>query len=548
MGQLNQFAASLLNQKDRIRSMNPKTQEKYADMVWRRVQLPKVQGQFAKPEDAEAARSQFVNSFLGRKAGPLPDDFGKAKTNPTMVQKTLAGLEAAGAGVAGGVGNIADTIGKGMGYLDDKTGYSKAATKDRQAGSDIKALLSKYVEGPAYADASAVDPKIASVAAGGGKAIPSALVAESAGAVLPGAGATASKLGKTAIRLVRGAGQGAAGMTAFSSDPSEIGKGAVYGAALEPVLGLMGDSLSRRPSKATSSSTSTGAIPTQTNTSVGNISQDVAKKIFNKEVKDLTPSEMAQHAKAVREELIARAEAAKPKKTPKASKVATVKVNGQKVPKVTRLQAEAIAKKQAAERAQGSAVGSSEPGANASTTGIPSTPPVVASPTEAVKTKEELHAFDMAKAAKAQNPQVASVMAAVHDFAGVPHPEASAEPVIQKIAEGEHGTGPLGKRARNAERKAAERAKAASEMPSTGNIQDVHGDIGKAPSSGKQSIHDTPSVELEDDLKSMANGKIIYSALQKMKTKGKWDDEVYRGHLIDAFTKFLQHSAKGGTE
>jgi hypothetical protein len=114
------------------------------------------------------------------------------------------------------------------------------------------------------------------------------------------------------------------------------------------------------------------------------------------------------------------------------------------------------------------------------------------------------------------------------------------EPKVTKVPEGEHGKGPLGKRASDAERKAAERAKAVSEMPSSGIVEGTGGVLGR-----HESIEEVPTIEIEDDLKAMGpEGKLLYSALQKTRRFEKWDDDVYRGELLDTFISYLNRGAK----
>lgn len=538
-----QLGAALATKRDRILQLPPAVQERFAELIWRRSVGPKQASQFTSKEDAEAARKSFINSFLKRSDTQLPEGYGKEPVKHGIAEKAGATLAAGGAGVSHGVGNIAEVVGKVM--------------KAPKAGKDISNVLNKYIEAPAYQYASEVAPDAARYAAGAGKTIPSVLAAETASAGIP-IPSGASTLVKTGLRALKGGAAGAAGMIPFSTDPSDIEKGAGYGAVLEPIVGPL---LSRKTAKPKAPGVSAVA-PAAKPSGISDISETVAQRKFGKSVSELSPSEVSEHAKAVREELIARANAAKElakteKKVAKAgAKTSRSGVVSPKIAKRTSEQAKAEAAAQVKARAAGTPTG---PGANASTTasqtvGTPASPPLapgqtaipgggytsssetlrIAKENEAETQRlAEAKAKNIAAAAAAQNPQVAQATAAVKDFAGVPE--------VTKVPEGEHGKGPLGTRAKNAERKAAERAAAAAAQPSSGNVVGTEGDIGKKPGT-RVSISETPTIELESDFKQLSPE--AFKMLQSLKTKQKWDDAVYRGYLMEWFTRILQEKGK----
>jgi hypothetical protein len=529
-----QLGAALATKRDRILQLPPAVQEKFAELIWRRSVGPKQAPNFTSKEDAEAAKKSFVNSFLKRPRTQLPSDFGKEPVKHGVAEKVGATVSAAGAGVAGGVSNVLKSMGS------DKSTHILPFNLPKK----VTEILNKYVEAPAYAYASEIAPDASRYAAGAGKGIVSTIAAEGVSGSIPLPG-NVGPLVKTVGRAAKGAATGGAGMAPFSPDPEEIGKGAGYGAILEPIVGPL---LSRKTAKSKVSGAPKVAAATKSS-GISDISETVSQRKFGKSVSDLSPSEISEHAKAVREELIARANAAKElakteKKVAKAGAVKPAKASKSgvatpKIAKKTSEQARAEAIAQVKARAEGTPTGS---GANASTTasqtvGTPASPP----PSAELEQQNQAEAQRLAQAkinniaaaANAQNPQVAAATSAVKDFAGVPE--------ITKVPEGEHGKGPLGTRAKGAERKARERAAAAGAQPSTGNVVGTEGDIGKKPGA-RLSVSETPTVELESDFKSLSPE--AYKILQSLKTKQKWDDSVYRGNLIEWFTKLLQDKGK----
>lgn len=532
---------ALAGKRDKIRTLEPAMQIKMADFIWRRTVMPRQQANWTKPEDKQADRERFIKYYLGLgKDFKLPEAYGAPEVKKGIVQKTGAALEAAGAGVAGGAKNLINVASDVSEKIETPivgAGAAKAAGKPARAVAD---LLNKYVEAPAYANAQEVDPTIARYAAGAGKTIPSILAAEAGAGLVPPMPTGAGALTKVATRAAKGLYGGGAGMVPFTTDPKEIAKGALYSAAGEQALGpimerLGGSSASRRT--AAPKASPTPVSPAQAASGgISDISERVAQAKFGKGVSELTADQSVEHAKAVRAELQSQASAAK------AAKATTVK------PKSTAAQAKAAAKEQARKRAEG--MGSPPPGpeAHASKTASPSAAaPQVIPEQEAAKQAEAARLLSenqaeqarlaeaaqrnakVAAEAQVQNKDAAKAVAAMKDFG-------KTEPTVSKIPEGQHGKGPLGKRAGNAERKAAERVKAAAEQPSSNLVVGTEGDIGRKP--GRQTIEETPTVEIESDFKQLSPDG--YKVLQSLKKKGKWDDDTYRGYLMEWFTKLLE--------
>jgi hypothetical protein len=558
MSQLNQFAGYLVSQRDRVKKMPAGQQDKYADLVWRRFALPKMQSQFSSKEDQDAAEKQFKSSFLGRKTETLPTNYGTTQPPPSGGEKIAAGLSAGGAGVSSGIGNMADMIGKGIGWLDEKAGYGESAKKDRQAGGDIKAILNKYVEAPAWKYAESISPSIAHPSAAIGRLIPSTLAMESGGAPFEGAG-----VGKSGLpRMAKWATEGAAGALPYAKDGKDVAISAGIGAGLAPFLGPLSDKVAGKigslferggsgaakeagVSKASSVAVSAADKPKATSSlsgTINDISAKVAKEKFGVEhVGQLTPDQVVQHAKAVREELQNTAKAAKAEAAAKqAKKAETAKgktSSPSAAPSKTKEAAAAEAKASVQKRAEGGGPGA---GATASTTAPGSAAP---SGKDLARKVKNMRA---AASALEQSPEASQAVAAVKDFAGPKTP--AVEPVktvdghpVTVVPEGVHGKGEIGTKAAAAERKANQRARDAAALPDSGNVQDVHGDI------GRRTVEDTPAVEIESDMKALGKGGLtVYNALQKMRVKAKWSDEVYKGHLEDAMRNLISHMSSGG--
>lgn len=549
---LQQAAMALAGKRDVIRKQDPAMQIKLADFIWRRTVMPKQQANWAKPEDKQADRERFIKYYLGLgKNFKLPESYGAPEVKHGALEKTGAALEAAGAGVAGGAKNLINTAADISEKVESPIIGPDLAKSFGKPARALASVLNKYVEAPAYANAQEVDPKLAGYAAGAGKTIPSFIAAEAGAGLVPPLPGGAGTLAKVASRAAKGAYGGAAGMVPFTTEPKEIAKGALYGAAGEQILGPFlergnGASASRRTAtpKPTSSPKVSGAGSTG---GISDISERVSQAKFGRSVGELTADQTVEHAKAVRAELQSQAsatkEAAKAAKVPKVGK-----------PKTTAAEAKAAAKAQAQKRAEGMGSPPSDPGAHASKTASPpAAAPQVIPEQEAAKQQEAArllaenqaeqarlaeaakHNAEVAAKAQVQNKEASKAVAAVKDF-GKP-----AEPAVTKVGEGEHGKGPLGKRAKNAERKAAERLKAASEQPSSGNVVGTGGDIGKKPGA-RQTVEETPTVEIESDFKQLSPDS--YKILQGLKKKGKWDDDTYRGYLMEWFTKLLEK--KGG--
>jgi hypothetical protein len=210
----------------------------------------------------------------------------------------------------------------------------------------------------------------------------------------------------------------------------------------------------------------------------------------------------------------------------------------QKIQPLTAAQKLALRKQASASQQPASASGTpTGPGAKASTTGSPSTESSTAN-IEPEKTAMELEREELLKKAGKQVADTAKAFSEVEKETAKQTPTAT--PEVKKIPEGEHGSEQERLRAKNRERKAKER-----EQSVRTEVKGAEDKIAAGASGHAQLNEDLPTVELEHNLSGDSpEGKTLVSALRKMAKTQKWDDDVYRGHLLEAVKGYEKRIAK----
>jgi hypothetical protein len=148
-------------------------------------------------------------------------------------------------------------------------------------------------------------------------------------------------------------------------------------------------------------------------------------------------------------------------------------------------------------------------------------------------TEERASASNMVKVLEEQNASTTGTATSGTSASGTPSLTSSSEPTVTKVPEGEHGKGKLAIQAKDRERVAASRKKAASESVLSKAVVGSGGEVG--------GFEEKPIIEIEQDLKSLGKGgEVVYSALQKMRKQSKWDEGTYRGYLMESFTNAVK--------
>lgn len=203
-----------------------------------------------------------------------------------------------------------------------------------------------------------------------------------------------------------------------------------------------------------------------------------------------------------------------------------------KIQPLTAAEKLALRKQRAAPSAAGTAAG---PGAQASTTGTPSapSPSATTSYNKPVKTAMELEREELLKKAGAE------LVSSLDEIKKV-EAEAKKPPEVQKVPEGQHGNPQEALREKWRTRKAATREQSVRTEVKT--VEEKA--IGGGPASAKE-FDDLPSVDIEKDLSGDSpEGKTLVTALKKLKAKEGWDDDVYRGHLVEMAKGYAKRMAK----
>jgi hypothetical protein len=208
-------------------------------------------------------------------------------------------------------------------------------------------------------------------------------------------------------------------------------------------------------------------------------------------------------------------------------------ISAQKIQPLTAAQKLALRKQASASQQPASASGTpTGPGAQASTTGSPSAESSTSS-SAPEKTAMELEREELLKKAGKQVAETAKAITNVEK-------EVAKTPEVKKIPEGEHGSEAERLRAKNRERKAKEREQSVRTEVKGAEDKIAAGGAGHA-----QLTEDLPTVELEKNLEGDSpEGKTLVSALRKMGKAQKWDDDVYRGHLLEAVKGYEKRIAK----
>jgi hypothetical protein len=147
----------------------PEYQQRYYSTIFDTYMKPQYAHLKLKDTDLEAAKTQWIQQARSGKPQPLPSDFGVDKKTPSDSKKQLAGLESAGAGVAGIARNVLDFEGNLVGE-----------TKEERYKDPIYRAIAD-VERKAYDDAMAIDEPTAKRGAGWGHAIANQTLMEAGG-------------------------------------------------------------------------------------------------------------------------------------------------------------------------------------------------------------------------------------------------------------------------------------------------------------------------------------------------------------------------------
>lgn len=486
------LVAFLYENKDALKSMKPERADKLLQVAFRKHLLPKylrVNSDNLTFEQQKALFESFKARMYGVSGAEQTPDMGDEKKSGKLA-KAGAALVGGGAGVLGGIRGISELVAR-----LDKTDLSK---------DPIHQAVSR-AEGKAYDEASALDPKVASVSAGVGHQIPAALAAEGAGSLFPKLASGASAVSKIATGGAKGATEGAAYESARPGGDPKSGAmwGGVLGAAfpaIGKILGLGRGTAAATGKEAVSSvGSSTGAASSVPKGEMKDLPNIVAQKHFGKAFKDLSPAERTQMPDKLKSEIASQRSAAREGKKA-ASEAMKKAVEDEKVAK------RAEKAKAATSKAEGEA-----------------------------KKRSEGVSQATAQAAAAQNPQAAKAAAT---FTPEVKPN---EPTVTKVPEGKRGVQKAGspaKQAADRERIAKKREEASREQINQSLEQHARELAGRHTPASLNLMH---LPEMEEAIQELPGGKEVLDGARKAKKTYKMSDEIYmetlKEWMLDQFSQ-----------
>jgi hypothetical protein len=470
------------------------------------------------------------------------------------------------AGTLGGIRKFSELVAK-----IDKTDLSKDPVH--------KAISS--AEGSIYSKAQEMSPGGAEMGAAFGHQVPATLAAEGAGGVVP----KVAKGASTAVKAVSGAAKGAIEGATYGGVQGEGAKsnamwGAVLGAAFPIVGKLFG--FGKGPTAAVASEVAptitkevAGAVssaPSKAPSSMGDLAEQIAQKKFGKSFKDLSPTERTTLPQHMKEEIKAQqsakasakkieVDARRAAKEESAKKKAATQAEERKAtvtPKPTSpVEAKATAAKAAEENPTIAKVVTpveKRTTAGVSPTGTERRKTVyemskMSQPTEGEKLAADIKK-QSAKTTTVTHQQVEKFIKSKDPkrweaYQRMSQKEKDAvlikmKPVvekIQKIPEGEHGTGKIAQQAKDRERAASERA--SGKRSSSGGQELTGGGMAEnilakmATDKAKytpETISNIQIPELEEAVKEMG-GDMIIDSFTALRKRGKLSDVMYKEHL-----------------
>lgn len=266
--QLNQQIVERLRlAQPRLSKLPPEHQKGLYGVIFDRYLKPQYTKLKLSDAELNTAKDQWIAGVSSGKPQPLPENFGVDKKAPTTGEKILAGAEAGGAGVLGGIRNVSEFVSR-----FDKSDLSK---------DPIHKALSE-VEHKAYDDALALDPTVASWSAGAGHMVAGQIAFEGAGGLIPKAGLLRSAVGAAGAAPVYGA-----------TGVGDVAAQTAINVAVDALLGGLGRVGARGARTFIGKfSTSENGVAKEALKQVESAGKKVATEKFNgKSVGDLSPAE-----------------------------------------------------------------------------------------------------------------------------------------------------------------------------------------------------------------------------------------------------------------
>lgn len=512
----------VLAKRDKLAQLPPEVRDVVFERLYDKVVAPR-EPKALNNQQKGLLRQRFSDLLMGR--SPTPDT-SKPTTEDYAAQGMSTGAfgqfkSGVMRGLAGGhetAGNIQDWIEK---HLPQSMQMTPEQKKFESASQSAIVDPMKSAAG-ALSEASGAykteHPTRAGIAEFTGASLPAMPFSAGMGGAVPAVAKGAPFLTRLGMNVARGAATGATeGPVVFEPTKKGVAEGAGFGAAAPLALSPFG-ALFRRIMGGAGAGVASKAAPTLTKEIAGasegttNVLDTLAQTKFGKKLAELTPDQKIELVNSWREESTKAASEAKKaaKKTTEEAKVEKVKAK-EEAKVHTRIQtikamdeAKALQKQISAfvktnkraptdeeliklrEQAKAAPVAVATP---PSTPAPAAAPPAAPTVPQTVGTAEGAAAdtafFQQAKAAlpadasisqiaqkaqelkaaafKVESPEAVKAVSAVADVSKIAStPEA---PKVTVVPEGEHGAGPLGKRASDAERVAAARAKARAEQP-----------------------------------------------------------------------------------